>query len=143
VAEVATATYAWPVAAMARAAAVLGAQGRGRIVVLSSVAGVRVRRANFPYGSAKAGLDAFALGLAQATAGSGVEVQVVRPGFVRTKMTRGMPEAPFATDADSVADAVERALASRSPVVWCPPALRAAFAVLTRLPAAVFRRLPG
>jgi decaprenylphospho-beta-D-erythro-pentofuranosid-2-ulose 2-reductase len=142
-AEVASVTYAWPVAAMTRAAARLAEQGYGRIVVLSSVAGVRVRRANFVYGSAKAGLDAFALGLADALEGTGVTVQVVRPGFVRTKMTAGMPAAPFATTADAVADAMIAALGRAEPVVWVPSVLRLLFAVLELLPKAVWKRLPG
>lgn len=143
IADVATATYAWPAAAMGRAAELLVRQGRGRIVVLSSVAGVRVRRANFPYGSAKAGLDGFSLGLADALRGSGVEVQVVRPGFVRTKMTEGLPPAPFATSAEDVADALVHALETRAPVVWCPPVLRWVMLALVHLPAALWRRVPG
>ncbi len=142
-ARVAAVTYAWPVAAITRAAALLAEQGYGRIVVLSSVAGVRVRRANFVYGSAKAGLDAFARGLGDALQGTGVSVQVVRPGFVRTKMTEGMPAAPFATTADAVADVVVAGLGTPASVLWAPPVLRAVFAVLSRLPAAIWRRLPG
>lgn len=53
-------------------------QGHGRLVVLSSMAGMRVRRANFVYGSGKAALDGFSLGLAEAIRGSGVTVMVVR-----------------------------------------------------------------
>ena len=70
-------------------AARMRAQAHGRIVALSSVAGERVRRSNFVYGSTKAGLDGFFLGLGEALRGSGVEVLVVRPGFVRSKMTAG------------------------------------------------------
>jgi decaprenylphospho-beta-D-erythro-pentofuranosid-2-ulose 2-reductase len=142
-AEVATATYAWPVAAATRAAALLAGQGHGRIVVLSSVAGVRVRRSNFVYGSAKAGLDAFALRLADAMRESGVTVQVVRPGFVRTKMTAGLRAAPFATTPEAVARAVVNGLATSEPVIWVPPVLRSIFAVLTRLPEPLWKRLPG
>ncbi|WP_345713744.1 SDR family NAD(P)-dependent oxidoreductase, partial [Kineococcus glutinatus] len=75
----------------------LRAQGSGRLVVFSSIAGARVRRANYVYGSAKAGLDGFASGLADALAGSGVHLLLVRPGFVVGRMTAGMSPAPFAT----------------------------------------------
>lgn len=142
-ADVASVTYAWPVAAITRAAALLADQGYGKIVVLSSVAGVRVRRANFVYGSAKAGLDAFALELSDALHDTGVTVQVVRPGFVLTKMTEGIPAAPLATTAEAVADAVVAGLGTRSTVVWAPPVLRPLFAVLRRLPATLWKRLPG
>ncbi len=57
------------------------ARGRGTIVVLSSVAAVRPRKANFVYGSAKAGLDSFARGLADSLHGTGVRVVLVRPGL--------------------------------------------------------------
>ena len=70
------------------------AAGSGQIVVFSSVAGVRVRRANYVYGSAKAGLDGFASGLADALHGTGVQLLLVRPGFVIGRMTEGMSPAP-------------------------------------------------
>ena len=138
-----TASYAWPAVALTRVAARMTAQGYGRIVVLSSVAGVRVRRANFVYGSAKAGIDGFSVGLGEALRGTGVSVQVVRPGFVRTKMTEGLPAAPFATSAEAVAAAVVHGLESGAPVIWSPPVLGPAFVLLRNLPRALWRRLPG
>ena len=76
------------------------AQGHGWIVALSSVAGERVRRSNFVYGSTKAGLDGFYLGLGEALREHGVRVLVVRPGFVKSKMTDGLDEAPLAVTPD-------------------------------------------
>ena len=143
VAELITVNFTWPAAAAAAAADRLRGQGQGRIVVLSSVAGVRVRRANFLYGAAKAGLDAFARGLAEATRGSGVGVQVVRPGFVRTKMTAGLRPAPLAASPEEVAEAVRRGCGTDRPVIWAPPVLRWAFLVLRHLPQPLWRRLPG
>lgn len=118
------------------------AQGHGRIVIVSSVAGERVRRSNFVYGSAKAGLDGFAQGLDAALAGTGVSVLVVRPGFVRTRMTEGLDPAPFSTDAESVADAVMHGLARHRRIVWAPGILRWLFIVLRHMPTVIFRRLP-
>jgi len=80
-------------------------QGRGTMVVLSSVAAERARKSNAIYGAAKAGLDALAQGLADSLAGTGVRMLVVRPGFVRTRMTAGLDPQPFATTAEAVADA--------------------------------------
>ncbi|WP_433420586.1 decaprenylphospho-beta-D-erythro-pentofuranosid-2-ulose 2-reductase [Microtetraspora malaysiensis] len=117
-------------------------QGHGTLVVLSSVAGVRVRRANFVYGSAKAGLDGFAQGLGDALHGSGARVLIVRPGFVIGRMTEGMTPAPMAVGVDEVADAVIEALRSRARVVWVPARLRPAFAVMRLLPQAIWRRMP-
>ena len=87
--------YVAHVAVLTHLAQLLRAQGSGTIVVFSSVAGARVRRANYVYGSAKAGLDGFASGLADALAGSGVRLLLVRPGFVVGRMTAGMTPAPF------------------------------------------------
>lgn len=142
-AETVTVTYAWPAAAASEAAGRLAAQGHGRLVVLTSVAGVRVRRANFTYGAAKRGLDAHVLGLAEVVRPSGVVVQVVRPGFVRTRMTVGLPPAPLATRPADVAAAVVAGLGGGQPVVWVPGALRWVLAVLSRLPGPIWRRIPG
>lgn len=136
--------FAGPAAALLVAARALREQGHGTIVVLSSVAGARARRSNFVYGSAKAGLDAFTQGLADALADTPVRVHVVRPGFVVSKMTVGLTPAPMATTPDVVAAAVTRVVESpRSQVVWVPARLGPAFAVLRNLPAPLWRRIAG
>ena len=117
-------------------------QHPGTLVVLSSVAAERPRAGNAIYGAAKAGLDALAQGLADACAGSGTRVLVVRPGFVRSRMTAGLPAAPFSTTPEAVADATVRALSGRAHTVWVPAHLRLVFAVLRHLPRAIYRRLP-
>jgi decaprenylphospho-beta-D-erythro-pentofuranosid-2-ulose 2-reductase len=116
-------------------------QGHGAIVVLSSVAGERPRRANFVYGSSKAGLDAFAQGLGDALAGTGVDVLVVRPGFVRTKMTTGRAEPPLTTTPDAVAEEIVRGLGRRAHTIWVPPRLRFVMVILRLLPRPLFRLL--
>lgn len=118
-------------------------QGHGRIVVLSSVAGDRPRRANFVYGSSKSGLDAFACGLGDSLVDSGVGLTVVRPGFVVGRMTAGMEPAPFATTPAAVADAIVGALRRPVEIVYVPPVLRWVFAGMRSLPRTVWRRLPG
>jgi decaprenylphospho-beta-D-erythro-pentofuranosid-2-ulose 2-reductase len=117
-------------------------QGRGTLVVLSSVAAERPRASNALYGAAKAGLDALAQGLADGIAASGARVLVVRPGFVTTKMTAGLEPAPLSTTAEAVAEATVAGLASGAHTIWVPGKLRWVFAVLRHLPRAVFRRLP-
>ena len=116
-------------------------QGHGVMVLLSSVAGQRARRSNFVYGSSKAGADAFFTGLGDSLVGSGVTVVVVRPGFVRTKMTAGLPEAPLSTTPDKVAEVIVGAIESGAEEAWAPPPLRAVMFVLRHLPRPVFRRL--
>lgn len=125
-------------------AQVLRAQGSGTLVVYSSVAGVRVRRANYVYGSAKAGLDGFASGLADALHGSGVRLVLIRPGFVIGRMTTGMSPAPLSSTSGQVADATVRAVrrGRGNADVWVPGALRLLFTVLRLLPRPVWRRMP-
>jgi decaprenylphospho-beta-D-ribofuranose 2-oxidase len=120
----------------------LRAQGEGTLVVLSSVAAERARASNAIYGAAKAGIDALAQGLADQAAPDGVRVLVVRPGFVRTRMTAGLDPAPFATTAEAVAEATVRALGGRAHTIWVPRSLRFVFAVLRHLPRGLYRRLP-
>jgi short-subunit dehydrogenase len=134
--------YVAHVTVLTHLAQLLRAQGSGTLVVFSSVAGVRVRRANYVYGSAKAGLDGFASGLADALAGSGVRLLLVRPGFVTGRMTEGMTPAPFARTPEAVADATVRALRTGAREVWVPPVLRLVFGVMRHVPRAVWRRLP-
>ncbi|MCP3818900.1 decaprenylphospho-beta-D-erythro-pentofuranosid-2-ulose 2-reductase [Streptomyces sp. A3M-1-3] len=139
---VAQTNYTGAVSAGLVCAAALRRQGHGSLVVLSSVAGERARRANFIYGSSKAGLDAFAQGLGDALHGTGVQVMVVRPGFVRSKMTAGLAEAPLATTPEAVAEAIEQGLRWRSETVWVPGAMRLVMSALRHMPRQVFRRLP-
>ncbi|MDH6217399.1 decaprenylphospho-beta-D-erythro-pentofuranosid-2-ulose 2-reductase [Streptomyces pseudovenezuelae] len=140
--RVAQTNYTGAVSAGLVSARALQTQGHGSLVVLSSVAGERARRANFIYGSSKAGLDAFAQGLGDALYGTGVHVMVVRPGFVRSKMTAGLPEAPLATTPEAVATAVELGLRRRSETVWVPGTLRVVMSALRHVPRGLFRRLP-
>ncbi len=134
--------YVAQVSLLTALAAAMRRAGGGRLVVFSSVAGVRVRRANYVYGSAKAGLDGFAAGLADALHGSGVHLLIVRPGFVIGRMTAGMDPAPLSSTPAQVAAATARALANRRRVVWVPWALRPLFAGMKLLPQWAWRRLP-
>ncbi|MFY1677131.1 decaprenylphospho-beta-D-erythro-pentofuranosid-2-ulose 2-reductase [Streptomyces sp. WMMC905] len=141
--RVARTNYTGAVSSGLVCAGALQAQGHGSLVVLSSVAGERARRSDFIYGSSKAGLDVFAQGLGDALQGTGVHVMVVRPAFVRTRMTAGRAPTPFATTPESVATAVELGLRRRSETVWVPGSLRWVMAALRHLPRGVHRRLPG
>jgi decaprenylphospho-beta-D-erythro-pentofuranosid-2-ulose 2-reductase len=140
-ARMAVVNYAWPVAALARVRQRLVAQGSGRILVMSSAAAIRVRRGTYLYDSAKAGLDRLCVGLAGSLEGTGVRVQILRPGFVRSKMTAGVQERPLSTGVDEVAENTMRGLASDDLVIWSPPILRYAFAIALVLPPTLWRTL--
>ena len=118
------------------------AAGSGRIMAFSSIAGARVRRANYVYGSAKAGLEGFCHGLADALHGSGVELLVVKPGFVIGRMTEGMKPAPMSSTPAQVADAAVRALLKGRSSVWVPASLGVLALAFRMTPRAIWRRLP-
>lgn len=114
-------------------------QGYGSLVVLSSVAAERSRLDNYVYASTKAGVDAWASGMADSLVGSGIQVLVVRPGFVHTKMTEGLPVAPLATTPEVVAEQTVKALRKGSSLVWAPAGVRPLMSTLRHLPRPVFR----
>jgi short-subunit dehydrogenase len=134
--------YVAQVSLLTHLAAAMRAAGRGALVVFSSIAGVRVRRANYVYGSAKAGLDGFASGLADALHGSGVRLLIVRPGFVIGRMTEGMDAAPLSSTPAQVADATVRALRKGRRSAWVPAALAVLAFAFRMTPQFVWRRLP-
>jgi decaprenylphospho-beta-D-erythro-pentofuranosid-2-ulose 2-reductase len=140
-AEIADANFTGAVSAVTVAARRLREQGHGTIVVLSSVAAQRPRASNYVYGAAKAGLDAFARGLQLTAADDGVRVLVVRPGFVRTKMTAQLRPAPFSVDAERAGAEIVKALAGSDDVVWVPPLLRAVMWVVSRSPRILMKKL--
>ncbi len=122
------------VSAMVAAGNVMRRQGHGAIVLLSSVAGERVRTANPVYGGSKAGVDGFAQGFGDALAADGVHVLVVRPGFVHSAMTADLDPAPFATTPEAVAAATVKALRAKRRMVWAPGILRYVFSALRHTP---------
>jgi len=140
-ARMATVNYVGPMAVGTAAVAQLQRQGHGVLVVMSSVAAERPRADNYLYGSTKAGLDAWANGLADALVGSGVRVLVVRPGMVRTRMSEGLPEAPLTCEKEDVARAVAKYLMTGPTTIWVPAPLQHLMSGLRHLPRPVFRKV--
>jgi len=134
--------YTAPVSLGVHLADKLRKQGHGHLVVMSSPAGERARRTNFVYGSAKAGLDVFYSGLTYALSDSGVKVTVVRPNFVKTKLTAGMKPAPMAQTPEQVGAAIVNAVRKGRESIWVPDQMRLVMTVLRHLPRIIFRRLP-
>jgi decaprenylphospho-beta-D-erythro-pentofuranosid-2-ulose 2-reductase len=118
------------------------AQGFGQIIAMSTVAGERVRRSNFVYGSTKAGLDGFYLGLGEALKEYGVRVLVIRPGQVRTRLSAHLKEAPLTVDKEHVADLAVTSAAKGKELVWAPAVFRYVMMVLRHIPRPIFRKLP-
>ena len=114
---------------------------RGTLCVFGSVAGDRGRSPVVLYGAAKAGLAHYLEGLDHRYRLQGLRVVTVKPGFVRTGMTQGLKEPPFAADAEQVARRALRALERGVPVAYAPAVWQLLMAVIRRLPRAVMRRV--
>jgi decaprenylphospho-beta-D-erythro-pentofuranosid-2-ulose 2-reductase len=140
--EAATVNYTAAVSVGVALSNKLKAQGHGTVIALSSVAGERVRRSNFVYGSTKAGFDGFYLGLGEALAPHGVKVTVVRSGQVRTKMTDGLKDAPLTQNADQVAEQAVAAARAGKDLIWAPAPFRLVMSALRHVPRPIFRKLP-
>lgn len=116
----------------------------GHIVAFSSIAGWRARRANYVYGSTKAGLDAFCQGLADRLHGTDLSLITARPGFVIGSMTTGMKPAPLSVTPDVVAEAVARVIesGSGSRTLWIPRALQLLAWIMKLVPRPIWRHMP-
>lgn len=118
------------------------AQGYGQIIAMSTVAGEKVRRSNFVYGSTKAGLDGFYRLLGEALEPFGPKVLVVRPGQVRTRMSAQVQEAPLTVEKEVLAGQVVDAARRGESLIWVPPTFRFVMLALKHVPGPIFRRLP-
>ena len=117
------------------------AGGGGTLCVFSSVAGERGRKPVVLYGAAKAGLTRYLEGLDHRFRAAGLRTVCVKPGFVRTSMTDGLPAPPFAGEPEGVARRVLRAIDDGTPVVYVRGAWRWVMLVIRALPRFVMRRV--
>ena len=116
-------------------------QAHGTILVISSFAQVRPRDDNFGYGSTKAGLDFYARGLASTLQGTGVTIKILRPGFVKSKMTDGMTVPPFAITSQDCGRYGVAALESKDLVTWAPSLLKYISLIFKGLPEPIFNKI--
>lgn len=140
-AEIATVDYTAQVSMLTVLADILRQQEvSSTIYAFSSIAGWRACRANFVYGSAKAGLDAFCQGLMDELHGTNVSLVLARPGFVIGSMTTGMKPAPMSVRPEEVARAVVKQ--RRSCTVWVPGRLRVLAWIMKLVPRPLWRHMP-
>jgi len=139
--ELAHVNYVGALSLGLRAVTRLRAQGHGRMIALSSVAGQVPRPANFIYGSTKAGLDAFFVGLGDVARPDGVRVHTVRAGFVKTPLTAHLSTPPLATSPQQLAARIVAGIRRDSTVIWAPPTMRWITAVLRALPRRIVANL--
>ena len=119
----------------------LEVQGHGTLAVIGSVAGDRGRRANYVYGSAKAGLGVFTQGLRHRLALKGVTVVLVKPGLVDTPMTADFAKGLLWATPGRVACDIRRGIESGAAVVYTPWYWRWIMLVIKAMPDALFKRM--
>jgi hypothetical protein len=136
------ANYVGPALVLGELANRLEERGSGCIIGISSVAGDRGRASNYIYGAAKAGFTAFLSGLRNRLACKGVHVLTVKPGFVKTRMTAGMPLPKLLTaEPSEVAQAVLAAASRRKDVVYVRPIWRWIMLIICAIPERVFKKM--
>lgn len=114
----------------------------GTIIVLSSVAGDRGRKSNFIYGSAKAALTAYLSGLRNYLFDKKVHVLTVKPGFMATKMTEGLPLNPALTATPKqAAEKIYKAYRNKKNVVYVLPVWWLIMLIIKNIPESVFKKL--
>lgn len=116
-------------------------QSFGKLIYISTVAAVRPRIRNFAYGASKVTADFYAIGLRAKYKSGGTDVHVLRPGYVRTRMSNNFRPAPFATDVETVARITVKMIHGNQRVIYTPRILRLIFIILKLLPYRLFSRL--
>jgi short-subunit dehydrogenase len=114
----------------------------GKMAIFSSVAGDRGRASNYVYGSAKAGLTAYASGLRARLSQCGVHVLIVKPGFLDTAMTYGLPGMFLVANPKDIALKVFKALEQGKNVIYTPWFWRWIMLIIKSIPETIFKKLP-
>lgn len=114
----------------------------GKIIIVGSVAGDRGRRSNYLYGSAKAGLHAFAQGLRNRMAKHNVHVMTVKPGFVDTAMTFGLPGLYLVASPRQVAKRIIKSASRNKNEIYVPFFWRYVMWIVRNIPEFLFKKLP-
>ena len=120
---------------------ILKKQGHGKIILLSSVAGLRGRASNYLYGSTKAALNAYASGMRADLHSVGIKVITVLPGFVRSAMTAHLPDSPLFIDSDKAGQLIRKRADQNRDVIYVPGFWRIIMTVIRLIPEAIFKRL--
>ena len=116
-------------------------QGSGILVLFSSAATFRARKDIFNYGAAKSALDHWAIGFAGALASPAIKILLVRSGMVRTKMSKGIDDAPFSINPEDVAKLITRSLSRKKTILWAPNKLKLIKFIFVNLPNSIFKRI--
>lgn len=114
----------------------------GTIIGLSSVAGERGRQSNFIYGSAKAAFTAYLSGLRNFLFDKKVHVMTVKPGFMATKMTEGLPLNPMLTASpEQAASAIYKGFINKKNSIYVLPIWSIIMMIIRNIPEFIFKKM--
>ena len=133
--------YLGAVSILSHLAPRLAEAGEGAVVVLSSVAGDRGRPSNYIYGSSKAGLNAYLQGFRAKLAPHGVSVTTVKPGFLDTAMTFGLPGMFLVASPEACARACLGYAAKGREVAYFPAFWWLIMTIIKAIPERIFKKL--
>lgn len=118
------------------------AQHFGTIAVITSVAADRGRQSNYVYGAAKAAVTTFCQGLRARMFKSGVNVLTIKPGFVATPMTQGLPlPKKLVATPEKVADDITSAITRNQSELYTPGFWYWIMLIIRTIPEFIFKRL--
>jgi short-subunit dehydrogenase len=116
-------------------------RGEGFIAAISSVAGDRGRQSNYIYGASKAGLSAYLEGLRNRLYHRGVHVTTIKPGFVDTKMTFGLPGLFLVASPQQAAKAMYAAIVKKKNTAYVPWFWRYIMLIIRHVPDWQFKKM--
>lgn len=138
---VVTDSHAGPARFLQMLAPVMEARGGGTVVGVGSVAGDRGRIGNYVYGSAKAGFATYLSGLRNRLTRAGGHVVTVKPGFVDTAMTWGLPGLFLVAAPEAVAADIMKAVRKKRNTIYTPFFWRYIMLIIRHIPEPVFKKM--
>lgn len=141
VAGVVADSHTGPAAFLQMFAPLIEARGAGTVVGVGSVAGDRGRLGNYVYGAAKAAFHTYLSGLRNRLTRAGGHVVTVKPGFVDTSMTWGLPGMFLVAPPERVARDIRRAVRRRRNVIYTPGFWALIMLIIRHVPEPVFKKL--
>jgi short-subunit dehydrogenase len=114
---------------------------RGFIIGITSVAGDRGRQSNYVYGAAKGAFSLYLQGLRNRLFASGVRVITIKPGFVDTAMTFGLPGLFLVASPQNIGKQIVRTLSKAADIVYLPGFWRYIMLIIKHIPEPIFKRL--
>jgi len=134
-------SFTGPARLLQMLAPLIESRGAGTVVGVGSVAGDRGRLGNYVYGAAKAGFHTYLSGLRNRLGRAGAHVVTVKPGFVDTAMTWGLPGMFLVAPPEKVASDILGAADKRRNVIYTPGFWRLIMLIIRSIPEPIFKKL--